>query len=85
MAMTTMWILNDGENLSFDDETKSERLTKKLEPDAKVKRLKDDGMKLSDAEVTPVTPSYVHVVLPCSCDSSTLMRSFHAFAVLPWS
>jgi hypothetical protein len=26
--------------------------------------------------VTPLTPSYAHVVLPCSCDSPMLMRFF---------
>jgi hypothetical protein len=60
--MTTIpWILNDGNKLSIGDETKLKSLTGNL-----IRRLKDDGVKLSDAEVTPLTPPYAHGVLICA-------------------
>jgi len=39
------------------------------------------AMKLSDAEMTPLTPLCADGVLICSCDSPTLMRFPHADAV----
>jgi hypothetical protein len=59
--MTILQILNDGKKLLIGDETKSESLTENL-----TQKTEDDGMKLSDAEVTPVTPSYAHGVLICA-------------------
>jgi hypothetical protein len=66
-------IRNNGENLLYDDETKSESLTENL-----IERLRDDGLKLSDTDATLVTPSYAYGVLPYSCDSPVLMRFSHA-------
>ena len=47
LAMTILQILNDGKKLLIGDETKSESLTENL-----TQKTEDDGMKLSDAEVT---------------------------------
>ena len=47
-----------------------------------MQRLRDDGMKLSDAELTLLTPSYTHVVLLCSCGSPMLTTFSHAYAVV---
>jgi hypothetical protein len=69
MGMTMLWILNDGENLSFDDETKSESLTENLMQ--KTEGGWDEAERCKDDPVDSVI---------CACGSSILLRLFYANA-----
>jgi hypothetical protein len=78
--MTILWILNEGKKLSIGDETKLESLTENLMQNTEGRW--DDGTKLSDAEVTLMTPPYAHGVLIFGWGSSMLMRFCHVHEVL---